>query len=383
MAVAAVEIETENSEILKTPLWALHTELGARMVPFAGYDMPVQYPTGVKAEHLHVREKAGFFDVSHMGQVMVTGNDGADPAIALEKIMPGNLQGLSVGKMRYTVLLDENGGVLDDLIVTRLSDEKMFIVLNAGCKHDDMDYIREVIGTDIAMTLVEDQALVALQGPLAVQVLEKILDEDFSQLGFMTSKYSVYEGEDILVSRSGYTGEDGFEISITAANVETFTREILAETETVWPIGLGARDSLRLEAGLCLYGHDMTPETTPIEAALTWVIPKARRDNGGFCGAERITAQIANGTTKKRIGLRPEGRAPIREGVALFADDGITEIGSVTSGGYSPILEGPIAMGYVQTEYAKIGTKILAKMRGKDYPCHIVKMPFVSKDKSD
>lgn len=380
MMTAAV---AENEDVLKTALWSLHCRSGARMVPFAGYDLPVQYEHGVKAEHLHVRENAGLFDVSHMGQIFITSQNDEDPAIALEKIVPSDIQNLAVGKMRYTVLLDENGGILDDLIVTRLADYKLFAVVNAACKEADIDYIRAQIGDAVRLTSLVDMSLIALQGPKAEAVLSKVLDEDFDNLAFMTSKYALFQGEELLVSRSGYTGEDGFEISISDTNAESFAEALLAE-DGVWPIGLGARDSLRLESGFCLYGHDITPETTPIDASLNWVIPKARRNaDAGFLGAKKIAKQIEEGTAQKRVGLRPEGRAPFREGVELFDETGETAIGKVTSGGYSPLLEGPIAMAYVATEYAKTGTKILAKMRGKDYPCEIVKMPFVTKDKAD
>ena len=350
------------------------------MVPFAGYALPVQYEMGVKAEHMHVREKAGLFDVSHMGQVILVSKDETDPAIALEKIVPGDIQGLQMGKMRYTVLLDQEGGILDDLIVTRLDEHRLFAVINAARKEEDIDYIRREIGEQIRLTSLEDKALLALQGPMAKQVLTEILGSACGELSFMTSQYSIFEGEDVLVSRSGYTGEDGFEISVSAENAIGFAQALLAVGEYVQWIGLGARDSLRLEAGFCLYGHDISPETTPIEAALAWVIPKSRRTEDAFYGAKRICEQLESGVTKKRIGLRPEGRAPIREGVTLFDAESQEEIGIVTSGGYSPILEAPIAMGYVATKYAKSGTKILAKMRGKDYPCDIVKMPFVTKD---
>ncbi len=371
-----------EEQLQRTPLWNLHRRLGARMVPFAGYDMPVQYETGVKAEHMQVREKAGLFDVSHMGQVTLKSGNGDDPADLLEKLVPSDIRGLAVGKMRYTVLLNKEGGIFDDLIVTRLDDNKLLLVLNAARKQADMEYIRAEIGETLRINPWDDRALMALQGAKATEVMARVFpDESFADMGFMSSKYTVYEDEDILVSRSGYTGEDGFEISVSETNAEKLAEELLADGDTAWPIGLGARDSLRLEAGLCLYGHDIWEETTPVEAGLTWVIPKARRHGeAGYYGAEKITGQIENGPPRKRVGLLPEGRAPVREGVELFDADG-KKIGIVTSGGYSPVLEMPMAMGYVDAACAANGTKILAKMRGKDYPCDIVKMPFVKKDK--
>tara|TARA_R110002124_G_scaffold228664_3_gene393996 strand:+ start:526 stop:1668 length:1143 start_codon:yes stop_codon:yes gene_type:complete len=379
MSMATASIK-EQQVLLKTPLWAWHKQHDARMVPFAGYDLPVQYAAGVKAEHMQVRENAGLFDVSHMGQVLIRSRDNSDPAAALEKIVPGDICGLATGKMRYTVLLNDKGGILDDLIVTRLGENKLFAVLNASRKEEDIAYIEKMIGDLVQVELLEDKALLALQGPKALEVLERTIPEvSFKGLGFMSSKYAVFEGEDILVSRSGYTGEDGFELSVSKRNAEKLANALLEDGQTVWPIGLGARDSLRLESGFCLYGHDIWEETTPVEAGLLWVIPKQRRTaDAGYCGAAVIAAQIKNGTEKKRIGLRPEGRAPIREGVALFDENG-TEIGSVTSGGYSPLLEAPIAMGYVASSHAAAGQKILAKMRGKDYPCDVVKMPFITK----
>lgn len=366
--------------LLKTPLWAWHKKLGARMVPFAGYELPVQYEAGVKAEHMQVRQKAGLFDVSHMGQVVISARNGNDPAVALEKIVPSDIRGLATGKMRYTVLLNDKGGILDDLIVTRLGENRLFAVLNASRKEEDIAYIKKMIGDTVRIELLEDKALLALQGPAAIGVLERVIPEvSFKGLGFMASKYAVFEGEDILVSRSGYTGEDGFELSVSGRNAEKLATALLEDGETVWPIGLGARDSLRLEAGFCLYGHDIGEDTTPVEAGLLWVIPKQRRTaEAGYCGAEIIAAQIKNGTARKRVGLRPETRAPIREGVPLFDEHG-TEIGSVTSGGYSPLLEAPVAMGYVAAAYAAPGQKVLAKMRGKDYPCDVVKLPFITK----
>ncbi len=381
MTKEALLMEETKDNILQTPLWGLHKNLDARMVEFAGYDMPVQYKNGVKNEHIQVRNKAGLFDVSHMGQVLITSINGGDPAIALEKLVPSDIKGLALGKMRYTVLLNEDGGILDDLIVTRLDERTLYAVLNASRKYADIDYIKAKIGDEIKITLQDDLALIALQGPLAEKVIMDTIMPEVAELGFMNAKYTDYRGADILVSRSGYTGEDGFEISVPNELAEDLAKELLADNDKVWAIGLGARDSLRLEAGFCLYGHDITENTTPVEGGISWTIPKHRRENASFMGANKILRQMKEGVAQKRVGLMPDGKAPIREGVEIFDNTGENKIGVITSGGYSPVLEAPIAMGYIAIDEAKIGTTVVAKMRGKNFSCKIVKMPFVSKEK--
>lgn len=355
-----------------TPLDALHRELGGKMVPFAGYDMPVQYRLGVRDEHLHTRAKAGLFDVSHMGQVIITG---ADAAKALEQLVVGDIQALGEGAMRYTLLTNERGGILDDLIVTSRGDH-LFVVVNAACKDDDFALINATIGQQVDVSWWPDRALLALQGPEAAAVMKPhapgALDLTFMNAAEMT----VAGIEGCLVSRSGYTGEDGFEISVPAAEAERLARALLAD-ERVEAIGLGARDSLRLEAGLCLYGHDLSQDTTPVEASLTWAIGKRRRAEGGFPGADIILAQLERGVSRKRVGLRPEGRVIAREGTGIADADG-SEIGAVTSGGFGPSVEGPVAMGYVATDFAKAGTEVVLVVRGKARPAVVTRMPFVA-----
>ena len=349
---------------LKTPLWQMHKDLGGKMVPFAGYDMPVQYDgMGVLKEHLCTRSEAGLFDVSHMGQAFLTGND---PAAALEKIVPGDIKGLLPGQIRYTVLLNDQGGIVDDLMVTRVDAGKLYVVVNAACKDKDFSYIQKKIGGEVKLQQLPDRALVALQGPQAESLLAKIYPA-VKDMVFMTARV---EG-DIFISRSGYTGEDGFEISVPSSQISAFVKKIDAK----W-IGLGARDSLRLEAGLCLYGHDITDDTTPIEANLKWVIPKRRREEQNFPGAAKIMEQMKNGAAKLRVGIKPEGKAPIREGTELFSADG-KKIGVITSGSFGPSFDGPVAMGYVEAAFAATGTKINAMLRGTPRPCEVAALPFV------
>ncbi|WP_323796396.1 glycine cleavage system aminomethyltransferase GcvT [Nisaea sp.] len=354
--------------LLKTPLHGLHVELGAKMVPFAGYDMPVQYPAGVKAEHLHTRTKAGLFDVSHMGQVKLTG---ADAARDLERLVPGDLDGLSVGQMRYSMFTNDKGGILDDLMVCRIEDGLM-VVVNAACKDADIAHMRANLSSEI--TVLEDRALIALQGPGA-EVALSALAPAAATLSFMTGAEMNVDGAACFVTRSGYTGEDGYEISVPADQADALARKLLAQND-VEAIGLGARDSLRLEAGLCLYGHDIDETTTPIEAALAWSIGKRRREEGGFPGADIILDQIKNGAPRKRVGILPDGRAPAREGTEIQAPDG-TSIGIITSGGFGPCLEAPLAMGYVTTEHAAAGSAVNVVVRGKALPAKTAKMPFV------
>ena len=366
-SAAATPAET----LLKTPLWALHTQQGGKMVPFAGYDMPVQYEgMGVLKEHVHTRTDAGLFDVSHMGQAVL---NGADPAASLEKIVPGDIRGLEVGKMRYTVLLNEEGGIIDDLMVTRWDANRLLLIVNAACKEGDFAYIHKKIGGEARLEYLGARALLAVQGPKAEQVVSLFFPE-VVQMKFMTAMKAEYKGRECFVSRSGYTGEDGFEISVPGDFATEFAQELLQEQE-VKLIGLGARDSLRLEAGLCLYGHDIDTHSTPIDANLKWVIPKRRREEANFPGAAKIMKQLEGGTYILRVGIKPEGRAPIREKTELFIGD--KKVGVVTSGGFGPTYDGPVAMGYVNADVAKTGTKMNAMLRGTPRPCEIVALPFV------
>jgi len=364
-----------SENLQHTPLHALHLELGAKMVPFAGYSMPVQYANGVMHEHKHTRQEAGLFDVSHMGQLKLIGDQAA---ALLETLVPVDIIDLPVGQQRYALLTDDNGGILDDLMVTNHGD-CIYVVVNAACKENDIRHMREAFAGQVEMEILADQALLALQGPKAVEVLSR-LEPAVADMVFMDAKAFVINGVPCLISRSGYTGEDGFEISLPGSAAEAFTRRLLDEPE-VEPIGLAARDSLRLESGLCLYGNDITADTTPIEASLIWAISKIRRADGeragGFPGAERIFEQIkTKAIAQKRVGLRGQGRAPVREGAELV--NGADEtIGRVTSGSYGPSAEMPVAMGYVDAEYAALDTDVFAIVRGKKLPMTVSKMPFV------
>ncbi|MNZ53916.1 Aminomethyltransferase [compost metagenome] len=363
--------------LLKTPLHALHLELGARMVPFAGYDMPVQYPLGVMKEHLHSRDQAGLFDVSHMGQIRLSG---ANAAKALETLVPVDIIDLPVGMQRYAMFTNEHGGILDDLMVANLGNDELFLVVNAACKDQDLAHLRKHIGEQCQIQpLFEERALLALQGPAAVKVLER-LAPSVAQMTFMQFQPVQLLGADCYVSRSGYTGEDGFEISVPADKAEELARRLLAEPE-VAAIGLGARDSLRLEAGLCLYGHDMNTQTTPIEASLLWAISKVRRADGeragGFPGAAAIFAQQQSGVARKRVGLLPQERTPVREG-AEIVDEAGTVIGTVCSGGFGPSLNAPVAMGYLDAAHTALETAVWAIVRGKRVAMKVSKMPFVA-----
>ncbi|RRJ84086.1 glycine cleavage system aminomethyltransferase GcvT [Aestuariirhabdus litorea] len=364
-----------DTPLLKTPLYNLHLELGAKMVPFAGYEMPVQYPLGVKKEHLHTREQAGLFDVSHMGQVKLSG---PRAAAALETLVPVDIIDLPAGKQRYALFTNDQGGLLDDLMVTNYGDH-LYVVVNAACKEQDIAHMQANLGDDVVLERLDDRALVALQGPTAVTALSRIAPE-VANMVFMDSRHLTIDGVDCFVSRSGYTGEDGFEISIPNAEAERLCRLFLEQPE-VEAIGLGARDSLRLEAGLCLYGHDIDTTTTPIEGSLIWAISKSRRADGeragGFPGAEIIFEQIANKSyARKRVGLLAEGRAPIREGAELVNAEGET-IGVVTSGSFGPSINAPVAMGYVATAYSAIDTQVFALVRGKQLPMTVARTPFV------
>lgn len=369
--------DTEEG-LQRTVLHDLHLELGAKMVPFAGYAMPVQYPMGVMGEHLHTRAQAGLFDVSHMGQVILRGDahgDGA--AAALERLVPVDVQGLAEGRQRYAMFTDERGGILDDLMVANRGDH-LFAVVNAACKEADIAHLRAHLD-GVTVTPVTDRALIALQGPQAADALAALVP-GVAGMRFMDVATQDWDGAELWVSRSGYTGEDGFEISVPEARAEAFARALLTRPE-VAPIGLGARDSLRLEAGLCLYGNDITPETTPTEAALGWAIQKVRRRGGaregGFPGAEVILRQLAEGVSRRRVGLRPEGRAPMRAGTMLYADEVATEpLGTVTSGAYGPSIEAPMSMGYLPAAHATPGTRVFGDVRGRRHPAQVVDLPF-------
>jgi len=364
--------------LLETPLAGLHRELGARMVPFAGYSMPVQYPLGILSEHNWTRASAGLFDVSHMGQAVLVGPDHATTARALEALTPGEFQALAPGRIRYTLLTTPEGGIIDDLMVTRpldsSEDGRLYLVVNAGRKAIDYAHLAASLPEDVRLDVAENRALVALQGPKAAEVLARHAAET-AAMGFMTAIRSVVDGIDCQVSRSGYTGEDGYEISVAAGDAEALVRALLAEPE-VEPIGLGARDSLRLEAGLCLYGHDIDEATSPVEADLGFAIAKRRRAEGGFPGAGRILVELVEGPARIRVGIKPEGRAPAREGTAIRDASGV-EIGIVTSGGFGPTAGGPVAMGYVPAEYAALGTPVTLVVRGKDLAASVVALPFV------
>ena len=360
----------DEAPLARTPLDALHRELGARMVPFAGYEMPVQYPAGILKEHLHTREQAGLFDVSHMGQLRL---HGIGAAAALETLVPGDLLGLVPGRMRYTQFLNENGGILDDLMVTNVGDH-LFVVVNAGCKHADLAHLQQRLGRQIRIDVQFDRALLALQGPAAVTVLSRFAPQ-VATMPFMSYGEACLRDIPVFVTRSGYTGEDGFEISVAADQAETVARLLLAEPE-VAPIGLGARDSLRLEAGLCLYGHDIDETTTPIEAGLTWSISKRRRAEGGFPGFPILRSHLDQGPNRRRVGLRPDGRAPAREGTEII-DEHDQVIGQITSGGFGPSVGAPVAMGYVTAAFAAPGTPVRLRVRGKALPARVVTLPFV------
>ncbi len=367
---------TEDAS-LTTPLTALHEELGARMVPFAGYSMPVQYPLGIKQEHLHTRKAAGLFDVSHMGQVWLTG-DRVDEA--LERLVPADIVDLPVNRQRYALLTNDQGGILDDLMISRHEDG-FYLVVNAACREADIAHLRANLGDNVQLEEMTDRALVALQGPSAETVLSR-LQPAVADMVFMDNKKMELMGETAIISRSGYTGEDGYEISVPASIAEDFVRKLLADPQ-VEAIGLGARDSLRLEAGLCLYGNDIDTTTTPVEAAISWAVGKPRRRGGaregGFPGADRILEQMETRDIKrKRVGLVAEGKAPVREGATLYAgEEGGEPIGEVTSGNFGPSMGGPIAMGYLSLEAAEVGNTVYADVRGKRRPMKVSATPFV------
>lgn len=366
---------TAEHDLKKTPLYDLHVELGAKMVPFAGHLMPLQYPTGILAEHQHTRTQAGLFDVSHMGQAWI---NGTEVAASLEALVPSDLRSLERGQTRYTVLLNDDGGILDDMMVTRpiyqTEGSRMFVVLNASRTLADLAYIGQRLSGRAVLVDLDERSLLALQGPKAAAVLSRFAPEA-ATMRYMFARPMEVAEIPCRVSRTGYTGEDGFELSVPADQVEELARRLLQEPE-VAPVGLGARDSLRLEAGHCLYGHDIDDTTDPIEASLAVLVGKRRREAADFPGAARILKALAEGPARRRVGFKPAGRQPARDGAVVLAPDG-TEIGVVTSGGFGPTVGGPIAMGYVQSAFAGPGTAVQLVVRGTPQPAVVVKLPFV------
>jgi aminomethyltransferase len=364
---------TSSEPLKRTPLFDLHRELGAKIVPFAGYEMPVQYPAGIIAEHLHTRAAAGLFDVSHMGQIRLEADNFDAAASALERLVPGDIRGIEAGRMRYTQFTSPAGGILDDLMASRLG-EQLLLVVNASRKHADDAHLRQHLAGLARVEELPTRALLALQGPAAAAVLARF-DARAAPMPFMNIAELSIDGVPCIASRSGYTGEDGFEISMPAEEAVRIARLLLGQPE-VKPAGLGARDSLRLEAGLCLHGHDIDETTTPVEAGLTWSIGKRRRSEGGFLGAASILEQIAQGPQRRRVGILPEGRAPARENTEIVdAKGGL--IGKVTSGGFGPTLNGPICMGYVDRKNSGEGTELALLVRGTPRPARVVPLPFV------
>ena len=366
-----------SSETSRTPLYDLHVTLGARMVPFAGYEMPVQYPTGIIAEHLHTRAAAGLFDVSHMGQALLRGPDHAVAALALEELCPADFLNLEPGRQRYSQFLNNGGGIIDDFMASRPpgADGVLMLVVNASRKAVDFELLRKSLPMTVKLETHEDRALLALQGPLAVSVMARLAPgQNIETMPFMSARPMTLAGSETYVTRSGYTGEDGFEISLPGQAATSFARLLLDQPE-VKPIGLGARDSLRLEAGLCLYGHELDESIDPIEAGLNWSIQKRRRLEGGFAGAARVQAALKDGPARKRVGIRFEGRAIAREGAEIVDASGAI-IGRVTSGGFGPSVGAPIAMGYVASTFAEPGTAIGVMVRGKPLAAAIAALPF-------
>lgn len=366
--------------LLHTPLFTLHEDAGGKMVPFAGYAMPLNYADGIMAEHRHVRTHAGLFDVSHMGQVKVRARSGSVEvaAKALERLVPADIVAIKNGRQRYTQFTNPQGGILDDLMVARL-DDTLLLVVNAACKAADIALLQDELAECLVEPL-EERALLAIQGPEAEQALAALVP-DVKTMAFMDVRALDVDGASCVISRSGYTGEDGFEISVPALDASRVARKLLAQPN-VKPIGLGARDSLRLEAGMCLYGADIDETTTPVEAALEWSIQKSRRKGGaregGFPGADIILSQLENGVTRRRVGLKPEGRAPVRGGAPLYGDAAFEDgIGKVTSGAFGPTVEGPVAMGYVATAHAEAGSPVFAELRGRAVPAVVAALPFV------
>ncbi len=368
--------EDTTAALKRTPLHDVHVAAGARIVPFAGYAMPVQYPRGIIAEHQWTRENAGLFDVSHMGQAFVSGPGHETTARALEALLPGDVLNLKPGAIRYSMLTTDGGGIIDNLMITRsvseADDGNLLLVVNAARKDVDYPHIEERLPAGVRLVPVTDRALIALQGPRAAEVMERHCPKAV-ELAFMTATSAGFDDIDCHVSRSGYTGEDGFEISVAASRAEALWAALASEPE-VQPVGLGARDTLRLEAGLCLYGHDIDETTSPVEAGLTWAIGKRRRDEGGFPGYDRIRRELAEGPARLRVGLRPEGRAPAREGTQITV--GGETVGTVTSGGFAPTVGAPVAMGYVAASHAATGTAVDLMVRGRALPATVADMPF-------
>ena len=378
--------EASNTALKKTPLHALHVKLGGRMVEFGGYDMPIQYPEGIMAEHNWTRAHAGLFDVSHMGPSFLAlpqlgGGDEAHAKVAaiVEKLVPSDIAGLPPGKVQLTVLLNENGGIIDDLMIGRPADPArqgmLYIVVNAGTKDNDFALIQKTAGTDAELRRADDRALIALQGPEAEAVIASIIPEAVALTFMNFVRVEHPEFGRMMATRCGYTGEDGFEILVPAEKAEAFAERLLSDSR-VKPIGLGARDSLRLEGGMCLYGHDIDETKTPVSASLAWMISKARRERGDFPGAQRILSELKNGVPSKRVGIKPLGRAPAREGAEVHSSDG-QGIGVITSGGFGPTVNGPVAQGYVDSSYAKVGTPLKLIVRGKALDAEVAAMPFV------
>ncbi len=368
-----------SDELIKTELYQWHVDNGGRMVPFAGYEMPVQYKPGVMKEHLHCRAAAGLFDVSHMGQVILRGDSYGAVAEAFETLVPMDVLGLGEGRQRYGLFTNEAGGIDDDLMFANRGDH-MFVVVNAACKDSDIARMKAALEPAVSVEVIEDRALVALQGPASETALAR-LNPSVADMAFMDVATVDLMGAEAWVSRSGYTGEDGYEISVPAGAAEALCQALL-DMDEVEPVGLGARDSLRLEGGLCLYGNDIDASTTPIEAGLNWAIQKVRRAGGdregGFPGAARVLSDFADGVARKRVGLVPEGRAPMRAHTMIFAtSDGGEPIGEVTSGGFGPSFQGPVAMGYVSVDHATVGTELFGEVRGKRLPLKVAKMPLV------
>jgi len=367
-----------DKQILTTPLYQMHLDAGAKMVPFAGYEMPVSYPLGIKKEHIHTREKAGLFDVSHMGQIRLVG---ANSKKALESLVPVDIIDLPLMKLRYALFTNKSGGVMDDLMVTNLGDEDLFLVVNAACKDADYDHLQSTIGDDCKVEFLEDVALLALQGPKAHEVLSEIAPST-SEMTFMTARQLLINGMDCLITRSGYTGEDGFEISVPAKDAEELAKLLLSNTEVEW-VGLGARDSLRLEAGLSLYGHELDNDHSPVESSLSWALSKARRTGGvregNYLGADIIMSHLDEGVELKVVGLQPEGRMPVRDG-ALIEDELGNHVGQVTSGGFGPSINRPIAIARLKMHYIETYSKLFALVRDKKIEVEIVDLPFVKQN---
>jgi aminomethyltransferase len=378
MGPDAMSVAPAPTALRRTPLYAQHVARGAKMVPFAGYEMPVHYPPGILKEHLHTRGQAGLFDVSHMGQAMLIGPEHATTAAALEALLPADICNLKAGQQRYSQLLNDSGGIIDDLMVTRPNSEnddgRLLLIVNAARKEVDYAHIAARLPAGVHLLPAAERALLALQGPAAARILGELCPQA-PRLGFMEAASVRVGPVECHVSRSGYTGEDGFEISVAAEHAEALWR-LLLKDEAVQPIGLGARDTLRLEAGLCLYGHDIDETTSPVEAALAWSLQKRRRSEGGFPGANRIRAELASGPRRKRVGIRPDGRAPARDGTQILAPLG-DDLGVITSGGFGPSVGAPIAMGYVAADRAEVGTPVNLMVRGKALTATVAPLPFV------